>query len=346
MELAATIVRLVDRQNLDEGDAEQLMLSLLDGESTPAQTASLLTALRMKGETVAEITGFAKAMRARALTVHTRRKDLVDICGTGGGYAQTFNISTLAALVAAGAGCTVAKHVFHAVSSECGSADLLEELGVRLDLDPEQMGKCIDEVGIGFLYAPRLHPALRYVQDPRRDIRIRTAFDLLIPLANPTAATARVLGVYAAALTEPLASVLRALGSRSAFVVHGGDGMDEFSITGVNKVSQLEEGMIHTFALDSLEFDLPRASLRDVRGGSRSENAAIARRVLGGERGPARDIVVLNAAAALFVAGAAEDLREGVAIANQALDDGAARDKLQELTTYSRALDPVGADRV
>ncbi len=311
---------------------------MLEGDTTSAQTAAFLVALRMKGETIAEVTGFAKAMRAKAVPVRTRRRDLVDISGTGGDYAQTFNISTTAAFVAAGAGVAVAKHVDRSASSQCGSADLLEHLGISLDLDPEQVALCIDELGIGFLYAPRLHPSLKYVMQARRDLSIHTVFDILAPLANPAGAEARVLGVYVGSLTELLAGVLRVLGARSAYVVHGADGMDEFSTTGVNKVSRLEEGVIATFALDSLEVDLPRASIRDLTGGTVEQNAAIATTILSGERSPRRDIVVLNAAVALAAAGIASDLRDGVERAEASIDSGAAQKKLEELVSLTQRL--------
>lgn len=338
MRITEAIERLVNRSSLDERDAQEVLALILEGDTTPAQTAGFLVALRMKGETIAEVTGFAKAMRAKALSVRTQRRDLVDISGTGGDYAQTFNISTTAAFVAAGAGAAVAKHVDRSASSQCGSADLLEHLGICLDLDPEQIAECIDEVGIGFLYAPRLHPSLKYVMQARRDLGTHTVFDILAPLANPAGAEARVLGVYVGSLTELLAGVLRVLGARSAYVVHGADGMDEFSTTGVNKVSRLEEGVIATFALDSLELDLPRASIRDLRGGSVQDNAAFTTAILSGERSPRRDIVVLNAAVALAAAGLASDLRHGIESAESAIDSGAAKRKLEDLVALTQRL--------
>jgi anthranilate phosphoribosyltransferase len=262
----------------------------------------------------------------------------VDISGTGGDYARTFNISTTAAFVAAGAGAAVAKHVDRSASSQCSSADLLDRLGVCLDLDPEQIARCIDEIGIGFLYAPRLHPSLKYVMEARRDLGTHTVFDVLAPLANPAGAEARVLGVYVGSLTELLAGVLRVLGAASAYVVHGADGMDEFSTTGVNKVSRLEEGVITTFALDSLEFDLPRASLHEVIGGDVEQNLAIAQHILSGARGPQRDIVVLNAAVALAASGIAADIKAGVEQAEAAIDSGAARRKLDDLVALTQRL--------
>jgi anthranilate phosphoribosyltransferase len=338
MHIGEAIARLVDRRALDERTAEQTLIQVLEGDTTPAQTAAFLVALRMKGETIAEVTGFARAMRSKAVPVRTERRDLVDISGTGGDYARTFNISTTAAFVAAGAGAAVAKHVDRSASSQCSSAQLLDGLGGCLDLDPEQIGRCIDEAGIGFLYAPRLHPSLKYVMEARRDLGTHTVFDVLAPLANPAGAEARVLGVYVGSLTELLAGVLRVLGAASAYVVHGADGMDEFSTTGVNKVSRLEEGVITTFALDSLEFDLPRASIHEVSGGDVEQNLAITQAILSGERGPKRDIVVLNAAVALAAGGIGADIKEGVAQAEAAIDSGAARRKLAELIALTQRL--------
>lgn len=338
MNISEAIARLVDRRALDEKAAEHVLIQVLEGDTTPAQTAAFLVALRMKGETIAEVTGFARAMRAKAVPVRTQRRDLVDISGTGGDYARTFNISTTAAFVAAGAGAAVAKHVDRSASSQCSSAHLLDRLGVCLDLDPEQIARCIDEIGIGFLYAPRLHPSLKYVMEARRDLGTHTVFDVLAPLANPAGAEARVLGVYVGSLTELLAGVLRVFGAASAYVVHGADGMDEFSTTGVNKVSRLEEGVITTFALDSLEFDLPRASIHEVTGGDVEGNVAIAQAILSGARGPQRDIVVLNAAVALAAGGIATDIKAGVEQAEAAIDSGAARRKLDDLIALTQRL--------
>lgn len=290
----------------------------------------------MKGETAAEISGCALAMRRLARPVRPQRTGLVDISGTGGDQAGTFNISSVAAFVVAGSGVAVAKHGARSMSHRCGSADLLEALGVNLNLSPEQVAACIDSVGIGFLFAPHLHPTLEHASRARTEIGVHTVFDVLGPLTNPAAAPAQVVGVYSAALTEPVAQALGALGSRAAFVVAGADGMDEFSTTGVNKVSRLEGGSISTFALDALELGLPRARLADLAGGSREENASIARQVLDGEPGPRRDIVLLNAAVTLLVAGRTGDLGEALALAARAIDSGEARKKLDDLVAYSR----------
>lgn len=334
------IVKLIDRQSLEEEEAKEVMGQITAGQATPAQIGAFLTALRMKGETVAEITGFAKAIRLSAAPVRPQRTDLVDICGTGGDRAGTFNISTTAAFVAAGAGLAVAKHVDYSVSSQCGSADLLQALGVNLNLTPQQTARCIDEVNLGFLFAPRLHPALHHAAAARQEIGVRTVFDILGPLVNPASASARVVGVYAGALTELVARVLHSLGSRSAFVVYGADGLDELSTTGVNKVSRLGEDGITTFALDSLELDLPRATLSELQGGTPQENLAITRDILRGQKGPKRDIVLLNAAAALVVGGKANSLREAIALAAQAIDSGKALEKLEQLNAFSQKAQP------
>jgi anthranilate phosphoribosyltransferase len=279
----------------------------------------------MKGETVAEIAGCARSMRRAALRVTTHRGGmLMDTCGTGGDRSGTFNISTTAAFVVAGAGVPVAKHGNRSVSSKCGSADVLEALGVNIQLKPEQVGRCIDEVGIGFLFAPNFHPAMRHAIGPRRELGVRTVFNILGPLTNPAFATHQVLGVYAPALTEVMAQVLAEMGSQGAFVVHGADGLDELSTTGVNRVSHLRGSEVYTFDLDPATLGFERAAIEALRGGDAQENAAICRRILAGEeRGPRRDVVLLNAAAALAVESG--DLSAGLAQAQAALDSGAAR---------------------
>lgn len=340
MGIPDAIARLVRGGDLAETEAQAVMAQILEGAATPAQTGAFLTALQMTGLTAAEITGCARAMRRLSRPVMPRRRDLalVDISGTGGDRPGTFNISSVAAFVVAGAGVPVAKHGARSMSGRCGSADLLEALGVNLDLTPEQVARCIDEVGIGFLFAPRLHPALEHAERARAEIGIPTVFDVLGPLTNPAAAPAQVVGVHSAALTEPVAEALGALGSRSAFVVAGADGMDEFSTTGVNKVSRLDEAGVATFALDALEFGLPRARVSDLAGGSPARNALVAQRVLTGEAGPCRDIVLLNAAATLVVAGRTSDLAEALVLAADAVDSGRARGKLEALVEFSRHL--------
>lgn len=331
------IATLAAGRDLTEEEAFAAMSLILEGGATPAQTGAFLTALHMKGETAAEITGCAQAMRRLARPVLPNRRDLVDISGTGGDQPGTFNISSVAAFVVAGAGVAVAKHGARSMSQRCGSADLLEALGVNLNLSPEQVAACIDTVGIGFLFAPLLHPSLAHASRARTEIGVHTVFDVLGPLTNPASAPAQVVGVYSAALTEPVAEALGALGSRAAFVVAGADGMDEFSTTGVNKVSRLDSSGLSTFAMDALELGLPRARVADLAGGTAETNAAIAWAILEGEKGPRRDIVLLNAAVTLLVAGLTSDLGEALQLAARAIDDGRARRKLEELITFSQS---------
>ena len=336
-EVKDAIIRLMQNESLSEQQAEAAMVEITAGKATPALVAAFLTALRMKGETVEELIGCAKAIRQGVMRVSPHRKDLVDICGTGDDRAGTFNISTTAALVAAGAGLAIAKHGNRSVSSECGSADLLEAMGANLELTPEQMALCIDEVGIGFLFAPLLHPGLEPALATSRELGVRTILNVLDPLINPAGATEQVVGVYSGTLTEPVAYTERALGIRQSFVVYGADGMDELSTTGVNKVSRLDEdGMVSTFFLDPADLGLPRARLSDVAGGSREVNVRITRDLLAGKNGAPRAIVVLNAAATLVVGKLARNLREGVARAVEAIDSGAAARKLQELTAFTQ----------
>jgi len=336
--------KVVERQDLTREEAAAVMQEIMSGGASDAQIAAFLVALRMKGETVEELTGFATVMRekvarvetkARAALTGTDREALVDTCGTGGDASHTFNISTATAFVVAGAGLPVAKHGNRSVSSLCGSADVVEALGINLELPPEVVGQCIDEVGIGFLYAPLLHKAMKYVMPARREIKIRTVFNVLGPLTNPAGAAAQVMGVYDGTLTETLAAVLRELGSRRAFVVHGFDGLDEISNTGETKVSELREGKVTTYVITPEDFGIRRASLADLRGGDARENASIIKRILQGEKGPRRDVVLLNAAAGLVAGGKAEGLGEGLELAREAIDCGAAMEKLIKLQEFS-----------
>jgi anthranilate phosphoribosyltransferase len=340
---------LVDRRDLSRIEAAGAMEAIMTGAGTSAQIAAFLTALRMKGETVEELIGFAQVMRQKVVRIRTRgdevaaltgtdREMLIDTCGTGGDATGTFNVSTATAFVVAGAGLRVAKHGNRSVSSLCGSADVVETLGISLELTPPKVGRCVDEVGIGFLYAPLLHTAMKHVMPTRREIAIRTVFNLLGPLTNPAGANAQVIGVSTAALTEPLAHVLAELGTIRAFVVHGADNLDEISNTGESRVSEVREGLVRTFAVRPEDFGLPRASIVDLRGGDREQNAQIIRGLLEGEPGPRRDIVLMNAAAALVAGGRTRDLKEGVALAGQAIDCGAARGKLQALIELSQRL--------
>ena len=335
MDIKGAIAHLVQGQDLTETEAEAIMEQIMSGQATTAQIGGFLIALRLKGETVGEVTGFARAMRRNATPVRSRRRLLVDTCGTGGDGCGSINISTMAAFVLAGAGLAVSKHGNRSVSSKCGSADVLQALGVRLELSPGQVGACIDEVGIGFLYAPSLHPAIKHAIGPRREMGVRTVFNILGPLTNPAGAQVQVLGVYDGALTETMARVLGSLGSQAAFVVHGADGMDELSTTGSNRVTRLQHGQVHTSTLDPLDLGLPRATPSDLQGGEAEENAAIFRTVLDGELGPRRDVVLLNAAAGLVAGGLADDLSEGLSLAALSVDSGAARKKLEALVAFS-----------
>jgi len=331
MEIKEAIGAVINGRNLTLPQAEAVMDSIMNGEATPAQIGSYLTALRMKGETVAEIAGSAKSMRRHVVPVSlpalAAGEMVVDTCGTGGDGKHTFNISTTAAFVVAGHGVKVAKHGNRAASSKSGSADVLLALGGNLDLNAEQVADCIADVGIGFLYAVNHHPAMRFAIGPRREMGQRTIFNLLGPLTNPAGATHQLIGVYDAALTEPLALVLGELGSKAAFVVHGADGLDELSTTGVNRLSHWHNGSVITRDFDPLELDLPRATLDDFVGGTPEENAQITRDILSGkDKGPRRDIVLLNAAAALSVD--CNDWPAGLAEARESIDSGAALDTL------------------
>lgn len=327
MDLKPYIALAINKRDLSAEQAEAAMRLIMEGAATPAQIGSYLTALRMKGETWEEIAGSAAAMLAHVVPVYPARapgEPLYDVVGTGGDGRHTFNISTTAAFVVAGAGGKVAKHGNRAASSQSGSADVLAALGGNLDLSPAQIAACIDEVGIGFLFAVKHHPAMRHAIGPRREIGQRTIFNILGPLTNPAGADQMTVGVYAPELVEPLARVLGRLGKRAAYVVHGADGLDEFSTTGVNQVAHLHNGAVRAFALDPAELGLPRATLADLVGGDAETNAAMTRAILDGrDRGPRRDIVLLNAAAALSAADG--NWPDGLARARAAVDGGAAR---------------------
>ena len=332
-----TIQKVADGQDLTEGDTVDTMNEIMNGEATPAQIACFITALRIKGETIEEITGAARVMREKSTKIRTKHPFVVDTCGTGGDSSHTFNISTTAAFVVVGAGIPVAKHGNRSVSSSSGSADVLTALGVNIEITPEQVAACIDEVGIGFLLAPALHGAMKYAIGPRREIGIRTIFNALGPLTNPAGAQAQVIGVYAPELTEPLANVLNNLGSRHAFVVHGGDGLDEITTTTTTRVSELVSGAVKTYTVDSTELGIPTAQSADLKGGTPEENAELTLSVLRGEAGPKRDIVLLNAAAAIVAGGKAEDLKAGLALAAESIDSGKALEKLEGLKARSNS---------
>lgn len=331
------ISKLMNRSDLSRQEAEAAMYEMMDGTATPAQMAAFLTALRLKGETMQELAGCAHAMRERAIRVSPQRQDLVDTAGTGGDGAGTFNISTTAAFVIAGAGLGVAKHGNRAMSGRSGSADVLEALGVLIDIPPAQVAQCIDEIGIGFMFAPRLHPAMKNVTPVRKELGVRTVFNLLGPLTNPAQAPAQIIGVFDGAYARPMAQVLKTLGSRAAFVFHSQDGLDELTTTAVNHVTYFTNGVVHQDELDSRDLGLERAERGELRGGAPEENAAITRAILdGAERGAPRQVVLLNAAAALVAGGKAADLREGLERASDSIDSGRAAVALAGLVALSR----------
>jgi anthranilate phosphoribosyltransferase len=344
------------RESLSREEARTVMGEVLSGKCTDAQIAALLVGLHMKGETVEEIVGFAEAIRAAATPIHvsrnpvldssgTGRESLVDTCGTGGDAAGTFNISTVTAFAVAGAGVRVAKHGNRSstpkrdaqgISAKCGAADVMEALGVNIELPAALLGQCLDEVGIAFLFAPAIHSAAKYVQPARRETRLRTVFNLLGPLTNPAGASAQVVGVYALDLVDRVAEALSMLGTHRAFVVHGLDGLDEITITGPTRVAEIREGTVRSYEVDPEEFGLKCAPLDEISGGDASENAHIVRQILGGEKSPRRDVVLMNAAAALVAAGKAEHLRDGVRLAQQSIDSQAAREKLNRLISFTQ----------
>ena len=329
--------RLLDGHDLGREETRDVMGEIMRGEATPAQIGGFLVALRAKGETPDEIAGCAEAMRGHVLAVRPEREDLVDTAGTGGDGARTINISTAAALVAAAAGAAVAKHGNRAVSSACGSADVLEALGFELEQEPARIARSIDELGFGFLFAPSHHPAMRHAAPVRKELATRTVFNVLGPLTNPAGARAQVLGVYSPDLVRTLADVLARLGARRAFVVHGAGGLDELSPVGPNLVCEVVEGAVHERQIDPLELGIPRCSASDLQGGSPERNAEAVRGVLAGGDGPVRDAVLLNAAGAIAAAGHAADLGEGLELARQAVDSGAAAERLEALAAYSRS---------
>jgi anthranilate phosphoribosyltransferase len=332
------IARLLDGRDLSREEARAAMGSIMSGDATPAQIGGFLVALRLKSETPDEIAGFAEAIREHVLPVRPARDDLVDTAGTGGDGARTINISTAAALVAAAAGAGVAKHGNRAVSSACGSADVLEALGFSLEQPAERIARSIDELGFGFLYAPTHHPGFRHAAPVRRELAARTVFNVLGPLTNPAGARAQIVGVYSPELVRTIAEVLARLGSRRAFVVHGAGGIDELSPAGPNLVCEVVEGSVRERTIDPTELGLPACAPEELRGGSPEENAAAIRAVFsGGDRSGRRSAILLNAAGAIAAGGHAEDLPEGLLLATEAVDSGAASERLDELIAFSRA---------
>jgi len=330
--------KIVQRKNLTEEEAMLAMEEIMEGQATPSQIASFLTGLRMKGETVEEITGCARGMRKKALLIQPQVNSLIDTCGTGGDGLGTFNISTAVAVVTAAAGVAVAKHGNRAVSSRCGSADVLETLGIKVDLSPEEVRECIEKVGIGFLFAPNFHQAMKYAAGPRRELGLRTIFNVLGPLTNPASPEGQVLGVYNPDLTELMARALGNLGVQRAYVVHGYPGLDEISLVGETKVSELKNGEVSTYHLQPEELGLSRVNLHELSGGDSQENAQRILDIFQGKLGPAREIVLLNAAAALVVGNKAQDLPEGLDLAAQVIDQGKAYNKLMEWREFAQDL--------
>ncbi|MEM2618088.1 MAG: anthranilate phosphoribosyltransferase [Candidatus Hadarchaeales archaeon] len=327
--LQEAIKKLVEFQDLTEEEARGAMREIMTGSATPAQIASFLTALRMKGEKVEEIFALAQTMREFSLKVRPRVGGrLVDTCGTGGDKIKTFNISTCSMFVAAGSGVKIAKHGNRSVTSKAGSADVLEFLGARIDLGPEGVERCIEEVGVGFMFAPVFHPSMKHALGPRREIGVRTVFNILGPLTNPAGAKGQLLGVYHPSLTEIIAGVLRKLGVERAMVVHGLDGLDELSTLGKSKVSELRSGELKTYEISPEQFNLPRARAEDLLGAGVEENAKILLQILKGHKGPKRDIVLLNSAAAIWAGALVDDLGEGIELAAESIDSGSAYRKL------------------
>jgi anthranilate phosphoribosyltransferase len=330
------IEKLIRHEDLTADEAAAAMQQVMDGQASPAVLAGLLSALAMKGERPAEIVGFARTMRANAVKLSAPAGDVFDTCGTGGDRSGTFNISSAAALVVAACGVKVAKHGNRSVSSRCGSADVFEQLGVNIAAAPAVVERTLHDAGIAFFFAPTFHPSMKHAAPTRKDLGIRTAFNLLGPLTNPAGATRQIVGVPRSELTELLARALLLLGSRRAWVVHGADGIDEISTTGYTKVSECRDGAVHTFYVHPADFRFEKASPEDLKGGDAAVNADIVRRVLEGRRGPTRDVVLLNAGAALFVAGRAASIAEGIRLAGDAIDSGAVRTTLDRMVRSSQ----------
>ncbi len=345
MMIREALSKIVKRVDLTQSEMERTMDEIMSGAATPAQIGALVTALRMKGETVDEITGAAMVMRSKAFRIalnHGKGEPILDTCGTGGDGTNTFNVSTATAFVAAGAGVKVAKHGNRAVSSQCGSADVLEAIGVNIDLDPPDVQTCLEEIGIGFLFAPFFHKAMKYAAGPRKDIGLRTIFNLLGPLTNPAGATVQVLGVYDQSLTEKIANVLNQLGSNEAFVVCGEGTYDEISICSPTKISHLKGGNVNTYNITPEECGLKTADASEIRGGNKEHNAEIIRNILDGQHDAKRDMVLINTAAAFVVAGLDQDLKGGVLRAIDSIDSGKAKEKLEQLISFTKRVEPLG----
>ena len=331
--------KIVKRENLNEEQMSQMITEIFSGDITDAQIGAMMAALATKGETFEELAGAARAMRRKALRIQTSAATVVDTCGTGGDGAHTFNISTTTSFVVAACGVTVAKHGNRSVSSQCGSADLLEALGVKLDTAPEIVEEAVQDIGIGFLFAPLYHGAMRFAAKARKEVGLRSIFNMLGPLTNPAGANCQLLGVYAPELTEMFAHALQLLGAKRAFVVHGHDGLDEISVCAPTRISELKDGLIRTYDISPEQFFSERAKPADLLGGNPEENAQITRNILNGEKGPKRNVVLINAAAALVAAGQVEDLKQGIRMAETAIDDGDAARKMEALIKYSQEND-------
>ena len=331
--------KIVKRENLNEEQMSQMITEIFSGNITDAQIGAMMAALATKGETFEELAGAARAMRRKALRIQTSTSTVVDTCGTGGDGAHTFNISTTTSFVVAACGVTVAKHGNRSVSSQCGSADLLEALGVKLDTAPEIVEEAVQDIGIGFLFAPLYHGAMRFAAKARKEVGLRSIFNMLGPLTNPAGANCQLLGVYAPELTEMFAHALQLLGAKRAFVVHGHDGLDEISVCAPTRISELKDGLIRTYDISPEQFFSELAEPADLIGGNPAENAQITRNILNGEKGPKRNVVLINASAALVAAGQAEDLKQGIRMAETAIDDGDAAKKMEALIKYSQEND-------
>lgn len=337
MDMQAAIRAVTERRDLDSGQMQQVMRLIMTGEATPAQIGGFLIGLRMKGETVDEIAAAAKVMRELATGVKVSGEHIVDIVGTGGDGSNTFNISTASTFVVAAAGGTVAKHGNRSISSKSGAADLLEAAGVNLELEPEQVSRCIEEVGVGFMFAPRHHSAMKHAIGPRREMGVRTLFNVLGPLTNPAGAPNQLLGVFSRELVEPLAQVMKQLGSNHVMVVHSEDGMDEISIGAPTHVAELKDGRVDCYTLQPEDFGLTRTDISALAVDGAAQSLAVVNGVLAGEQGPARDIVLLNAGAAIYVAGLAGSLAAGIARAAEVIDSGEAAGKLEALVSFSNS---------
>jgi anthranilate phosphoribosyltransferase len=328
--------KIVKRENLNEEQMSQMITDIFSGNITDAQIGAMMAALATKGETFEELAGAARAMRRKALRIQTSTSTVVDTCGTGGDGAHTFNISTTTSFVVSACGVTVAKHGNRSVSSQCGSADLLEALGVKLDTAPEIVEEAVQEIGIGFLFAPLYHGAMRFAAKARKEVGLRSIFNMLGPLTNPAGANCQLLGVYAPELTEMFAHALQLLGAKRAFVVHGHDGLDEISVCAPTRISELKDGLIRTYDISPEQFFSEKAKPADLLGGNPEENAQITRNILNGEKGPKRNVILINTAAALVAAGQAEDFKQGILMAETAIDDGSATKKMEALIKYSQ----------